>query len=168
MKRISNVNNRSSIINQNMYKFSLQSLLNHRKHIEENLEKELGRIRRVVNNEKRRLENIRKEKIKCRGEIQKRQGDGKKVNEIILCFNYLDKLSKDIDKQKRCLKDVEKKYDIKRSELIEAMKKKKTLDRLKEKEMKVFEYSKMKVEQDIMNEVAANRFINKTSGPGKR
>jgi flagellar FliJ protein len=149
-----------------MYKFSLQSLLNHRKHIEENLDKELGRIKRVVNNEKRRLENVRKEKIKCREDLQKKQGDGKKVNEIILYFNYLDKLSKDIDKQKRCLKDVEKKYDIKRGELIEAMKKRKTLERLKEKEMKAFNYSEMKVEQDIMNEVAANRFIRKTSRPG--
>lgn len=146
-----------------MYKFSLQSLLNHRKHIEENLDKELGRIKRAVNNEKRRLESIRKEKIKCREELQKKQGDGKKVNEIILCLNYLDKLSKDIDKQKRCVRDVEKEYDIKRSELIEAMKKRKTLDRLKEKEMKAFNYSEMKVEQDIMNEVAANRFIRKTS-----
>ena len=149
-----------------MYKFSLQSLLNHRKHIEENLDKELGRIKRVVNKEKRRLENIRKEKIKCRKELQKKQGAGKKVNEIILYFNYLDKLSKDIDKQKRCLKDAEKEYDIKRSELIEAMKKRKTLERLKEKEMKAFNYSEMKVETNIMNEVAANRFIRKTSRPG--
>jgi len=146
-----------------MYKFSLQSLLNHRKHIEENLDKELGQVKRAVNNEKRRLENIIKNKIKCRKELQKKQSDGKKVNEIILCFNYLDKLSKNIDKQKRCIKDAEKKYNIKRSELIEAMKKRKTLDRLKEKEMKAFNYSEMKVEQDIMNEVAANRFIRKTS-----
>jgi len=149
-----------------MYKFSLQSLLNHRKHIEENLDKELGRIKRVVNNEKRRLENIGKEKIKCRKELREKQGAGKKVNKIILYFNYLDKLSKDIDKQKRCLKDVEKEYDIKRSELIEAMKKRKTLERLREKEMKAFNYSEMKVEQDIMNEVAANRFIRKTFRPG--
>jgi len=149
-----------------MYKFSLQSLLNHRKHIEENLEKELGRIKRTVNNEKRRLENIRKEKIKCKEELQKKQGDGKKVNEIILYFNYLDKLSKDIDEQKRRLKDVEKEHEIKRSELIEAMKKRKTLDRLQEKEMKAFNYSEMKVEQDVMNEVAANRYIKKTSKPG--
>ena len=105
----------------------------------------MGRIKRMVNNEKRRLDNIGQEKIKCRKELQKKQGDGNKVNEIILYFNYLDKLSKDIDKQKRCLKDVEKEYDIKRSELIEAMKKRKTLERLKEKEMKAFNYSEMKV-----------------------
>jgi len=84
-----------------MYKFSLQSLLNHRKHIEENLDKELGEIKRGVNKEKRRLENITKEKIQCRQKLQKKQGDGKKVNEIILCLNYLNKLLKDIDKQKK-------------------------------------------------------------------
>ena len=83
----------------------------------------MGHIKRSVNNEKRKLENIIKNKIKSTKELQKKQGDGKKVNEIILCFNYLDKLSKDIDKQKRCLKDVEKEYDIKRTELIEAVKK---------------------------------------------
>jgi flagellar FliJ protein len=146
-----------------MFKFSLQPLLNHRKHIEDNLDKELGRIKRAVNNEKRKLENIVKEKIKNREKLHEKQGDCKKVNEIILCFNYLDKLSKDIDEQKRCIKDVEKKYNIKRGQLIEAMKKRKTLDRLKEKEMKAFNYSEMKVEQDIMNEVASNRFIKKTS-----
>lgn len=148
-----------------MYKFSLQTLLDHRKHIEETLDKELGRIKREVNNEKGRLENIIKKKIKCKAELEKKQGDGNKVNEIILCFNYLDKLSKDIDEQKGCLKGVEKKYNIKRGELIEAMKKRKTMERLKEKEMKAFNYSKMKVEQDMMNEVAANRFIRKTSRP---
>ncbi len=146
-----------------MYKFNLQSLLNHRKHIEENLDKELGQIKRTVNREKRRLESIANEKMNCQQKLQKKQGDGKKINEIILCFNYLDKLSKDFDKQTRCLQDVEKEYDIKRSELIEAMKKRKTLDRLKEKEMKAFNYSQMKVEQDMMNEVAANQFIRKTS-----
>ena len=149
-----------------MYKFSLQSLLNHRKHIEENLDKELGRIKRAMNNEKRKLENITKQKIKCRKELQKNQDDGHRVSEIILCFNYLDKLSKDIDKQRRRLKDVEQKYDIKRNELMEAMKKRKTLERLKEKEMQAYNYSKMKVEQDMMNEVAANRFIRKTSRAG--
>ena len=41
-----------------MYKFNLQPLLNHRKHIEENLDKELGQVKRAVNNEKRRLENM--------------------------------------------------------------------------------------------------------------
>jgi len=155
--------NKSTIINPIMYKFSLQSLLNHRKHIEENLDKELGRIKRLANKEKRRLENIRKEKIKSAKKIQKKQGEGNKVNEIILCFNYLDKLSKDIDRQKKCLKNVEKEYDKKRSELIEAMKKRKTIERLKEKEMKAFSYSKMKAEQEIMNEVAAKRFIRKNS-----
>ena len=75
-------------------------------------------------------------------------------------------MSKDIDEQKRRLKDVEKEHEIKRSELIEAMKKRKTLDRLQEKEMKAFNYSEMKVEQDVMNEVAANRYIKKTSKPG--
>ena len=146
-----------------MYKFSLQSLLNHRKHLEENLDKELGRIKRAVNIEERRLERLTKNKIKCQQDLQKNQDDGKKINEIILCFNYLDKLALDIDKQKKCLKNVEKEYEIKRSELIEAMKKRKTLVRLKEKEMKAFNYSEMKVEQDIMNEVAANQFSRKTS-----
>lgn len=151
-----------------MYKFSLQSLLNQRKHIEENLEKELSRMKRAVNIEKRKLESITKEKINCQQKLHQKQDDAKKINEIILCFNYLDKLSKDIDKQKRCLKEIEKEYEIKRSELIEAMKKRKTLDRLKEKEMKAFNYSEMKVEQDMMNEVAANQFIRKTYQSGQR
>jgi len=146
-----------------MYKFSLQSLLNHRKHLEENLDKELGRIKRAVNIEERRLERLTKNKIKCQQNLQKNQDDGKKINEIILCFNYLHKLSIDIDKQKKCLKNAEKDYEIKRSELLEAMKKRKTLDRLKEKEMNEFNYSEMKVEQEIMNEVAANQFNRKTS-----
>jgi len=146
-----------------MYKFSLESLLNHRKHLEENLDKELGRIKRALNTEERRLERLTKNKIKCQQNLQKNQDDGKKINEIILCFNYLDKLALDIDKQKKCLKNVEKEYEIKHSELIEAMKKRKTLDRLKEKEMKAFNYSEMKVEQEMMNEVAANQFNRKTS-----
>ncbi len=122
----------------------------------------MGKIKRAVNKEKRRLENITKEKRQCRQKLQEKQGDGKKVNEIVICLNYLNKLSKDIDKQKKCLKDVEKEYDIKRSELIEAMKKRKTLDRLKENEMEAFNYSEMKIEQDMMSEMAANRYIRKT------
>ena len=75
-------------------------------------------------------------------------------------------MAKDIDEQKKRLKGVEKRYNIKRGELIAAMKNRKTLERLKEKEIKAFNYSNMKVEQDMMNEVAANRFIRKTSRPG--
>jgi flagellar FliJ protein len=151
-----------------MYKFSLQSLLNHRKHIEENLDKELSLVKRTMNVEKRRLERIIQEKIKCQHRVQKKQSSGKKINEIILCFNYLDKLSKDIAMQTSRLKDVKKEYQIKRGELIEAMKKRKTLDRLKEKEMKEFNCSQMKVEQEIINEVAANQFTRKTSQSRQR
>jgi flagellar FliJ protein len=151
-----------------MYKFSLQSLLNHRKHIEENLDKELSQVKRAMNIEKRRLESIIRDKINCQQRLQKKQSSGKKIHEIILCFNYLDKLSKEIDTQTRRLKDVKKEYQLKRGELIEAMKKRKTLDRLKEKEMKAFDYLQMKNEQEMINEVAANQFIRNTSQSQQR
>jgi flagellar FliJ protein len=70
-------------------------------------------------------------------------------------------LSRDIEKQEERVLDVEKRFDEKREDLIEAIKKRKVIEKLKEKSFKLYQQEITKKEQDFMNEVAINQFNRK-------
>ena len=141
-----------------MYKFTLQPLLNHRKFIEETLQKELSLFKILLADEKKKLKDYEKARNRFLVELQQKQRESITVSENLLYFNFLVRLAGDLNKQRDIVLDVEKKFDRKRDDLIEAMKNRKTLEKLKEKRLKAYNHKLMKNEQDFLNEVAINMF----------
>lgn len=144
-----------------MYKFTLEPLLNHRKLEEENLQKELGACKTCLAEENRKLRTYKKEKNKLLGEMQQKQGEGITASENLLYFDFINRLSRDLDKQKVRLSEAEKIYDRKREELIEAVKKRKILEKLKDKKLAEYNQILEKSEQDFINEAAISQFNRK-------
>jgi flagellar FliJ protein len=91
-------------------------------------------------------------------ELHQRQKKGGMVSGLILYFRYLDRLTADIDKQKRRVVQTKKRFEQKRRELLEILKKRKTLEKLKEKGFNTFQQQQLKKERDLLDEVAATRF----------
>lgn len=141
-----------------MYKFPLQPVLNHRKIVEEDLQKELAVLRKVVADEKQRLKTFKKTKNNLIGEMKQKQREGITISEMLMYLHFLDCLSRDLEKQKEIVLEVERKYEGKREGLIEAMKNRKILGRLKEKQEKAYKYELIRNEQNFFNELSANRF----------
>jgi flagellar FliJ protein len=141
-----------------MHKFTLQPLLNHRKFIEETLQKDLSLFKRLLADEKKKLKDYEKVRNGFLVELRQKQRESITASENLLYFNFLVRLASDLDKQRDIVLEVEKKFDRKRDDLIEAMKNRKMLEKLKDKHLKAHSHKLIKNEQDFMNEAAINMF----------
>jgi len=144
-----------------MYKFNLEPVLNQRKFVEENLQKELAVLKKLLADEKKMLANFKKAENEVLGELQQRKEESSTISDILLYVSFIEQLSRDIEKQEKRVFDAEKRFDQKREDLIEAMKKRKILEKLKEKRLELYQQEVIKKERDFLNEVGINMFNRK-------
>jgi len=144
-----------------MYRFNLEPLLNHRRYQEEILQKELAGSKIRLAAEKDKLWILRQKKRKYVQELQEKQTDGRPVSEIKLFVDFVEQLAKEMKAQSQNVLHAERDLNLKRQDLIAAMKKRKTLDRLKEKGLQAYEHEQLKKERSFMDEVASRQFTQK-------
>ena len=140
------------------FKFALEALLNHRLHHEEIVQKELAAYGSRVRDEKTILTQIHQDKDKAYAEIHQKQLRGIAISEHILYANFLEGLARNLVVQQEKVKESEKKYAQKRDDLIEAVKKRKTIENLKEKGLAAYSIKLLKLDQDFLDEVSICRF----------
>jgi flagellar protein FliJ len=141
-----------------MYQFNLEPLLNHRRYLEELLQKELADLKIRLDAEKDRLWILRQKKRKTVLQLQERQTDGRAASEIKLYIDFVEHLSKEVEAQRQKVQEAERLFSLKRQDLVAAMKKRKILDRLKEKGLQAYEQEQLKKERNLMDEVAGRQF----------
>ena len=144
-----------------MYRFNLEPLLNHRRYQEEVLQKELAGLKIRLAAEKDKLWVLRQKKRKFVQQLQEKQIDGRPASEIKLYIDFVDQLSKEMIAQRQNVLEAERNFNLKRQDLIAAMKKRKTLDRLKEKGLQAYAREQIKKGRSFMDEVAAHQFNQK-------
>ncbi len=140
------------------FKFSLQTLLNHRLHREEILQKELAEAGCRLKEEKAALTRLQEDKERAYAEVQLKHLRGMAVSEHILYANFLEGLARNIAVQQEKVNEAERQYAQKQEELIEAVKKRKTIENLKEKGLAAYSKKLLKLDQDFLDEVAICRF----------
>jgi flagellar protein FliJ len=145
------------------FKFALEALLNHRLHQEEIIQKELAVCACGVRDEKMILARIQQDKEKAVAEIHQKQLRGIAISEHILYANFLEGLARNMVVQQEKVKESEKKFAQKRDDLIDAVKKRKTIENLREKGLAVFSRKMLKLDQDFLDEVGICRFHKGTS-----
>jgi flagellar protein FliJ len=141
-----------------MYKFHLESLLNHRTFLEEALQKELAELKKVLDSEKRDLSSVEFEKSKCEMELAELQQVSLDVYRVILFQSYLLRLGDDIRERRERVNKALRAFEMKRQALVEAMKKRKSLEKLKETGMKIYHRDLGRQERKAMDEVSLSRF----------
>ena len=144
------------------FKFALEALLNHRLHHEEIIQKELAICGCRVRDEKSILASIRQDKDKAIKEVHQKQLRGIAISEHILYANFLEGLARSLVVQQEKIKESENKFAQKRDDLIEAVKKRKTIENLKEKGFAAYSRKLLKLDQDFLDEVAVCRFHKET------
>ena len=145
-------------LKETMYKFSLETVLNHRKQRQEALQKEFAILQKELFIERERLERLEEIRRRNLEELQRKQRGGTSVSGVMLYDNYIKQISKNLEKQTDKVAEVEGNIHHKRGELIEAMKRRKTLDRLKEKEWEAYRKEFERKEQIFMGEIAVSGF----------
>jgi flagellar FliJ protein len=144
-----------------MYRFKLQALLNHHRHQEEVCQKELAEAQRTLTEAQEKLRLIKKNKRVNIQKLQARQKECRNVSNILIFTNYIEQLSRDIEAQMQPVRKASKNVIQKRDNLITLMKKRKTLEKLKEKEWLEYQQKMMQAERKFNDEVAATRHIRK-------
>ena len=144
------------------FNFSLEALLNHRRHHEEIIQKELAVCGCRVRDEKTMLLRIQQDKDRAYAEIHQKQLRGIAISEHIVYANFLEGLARNMVAQQEKIEDAERQFAQKREELIEAVKKRKTIENLKEKGLAAYSRELLKLDQDFLDEVAICRFHNET------
>jgi flagellar FliJ protein len=144
-----------------MYRFNLESLLNYRRYQEEILQKELADFKNQLVTLEQQLRQLIQARRKNSLELHQRQKKGGTVTDLIMYFRYLDRLTADIERQKRLVGQAKKQFELKRREFLDIVKKRKTLEKLAEKGLKAFQQQQLKRERDLLDEVATTRFNGK-------
>jgi len=144
-----------------MPRFKLEALLNHRRHQEEVCQKELAQTERLLADEKGKLRDLKKEKRDHIENLQIKQKEKINASDMILSVNYIQRLSKEIEDQKQGVRDATQKVYQKRQELIVIVKKRKTLEKLKEKQYLAYQEKAMRNERKFMDDVASTRHARK-------
>lgn len=141
-----------------MSPFRLDALRHHRKHKEDLLQKELAAADRCLCEELRREKEWRRIQRRfadrCRREVE----GGTPVCRARLYRGYLQRIEQDIASQQKKVEASRQKVERMRRRLIEAMKKRKMVDRLREKHLAAARHEQDRQEQSFMNEVAVIRF----------
>ncbi len=149
-----------------MFRFRLESVLNYRRTIEENLLKELSELRRQLSLEEDRLKMMIFEKdrhINDLGSLQK-GGVTLQIEDIKLYLLYLNGLEIKIKNQGDIIKKCRERVDKKLVEVIDAMKNRKILEVIKERGYREYTREINLKEQRLLDEIAVNRFTRDMYG----
>lgn len=149
-----------------MFRFRLESVLNYRRTLEENLLKELSELRRQLSLEEDMLRMMIFEKDRHINELGSLQKGAitLKIEDIKLYFAYLNGLELKIKKQGDIVKNCQERVDKKLVEVVDAMKNRKILEVIKERGYREYTREINLKEQRLFDEIAVNRFTRDMYG----
>ena len=141
-----------------MYRFNLQVLLDYKRHIEEGLQIELSHVQRKLEKEKQLLISYQSEKSYYEEELARSEEREINVDEGILYRDYLRGMRIKIKKQRETVAEIRVELDKKREKLLDATKKRKALEKIKEKDWKRFLYKLKRRERLFIDEVGIRKY----------
>lgn len=136
------------------FSFRLQSVLNLKKQREDNLKNELGKAMRILEEEKRRLAIL---ECSLNSLVEEFNNKAKKstVRKLIEYKEYLTLLACNIKVQKENVNCAAHNVDKVREELLQAVKERQILDKLKEKKKEEYYTEQTRIEQKAIDEIVS-------------
>ena len=139
-------------------RFQFEALLQVHKNKENFLKKELGDILAHKQSQENRSDNINSSMEKNMQEINKRMVQGLDINTYALYNNFFNGSHLQKDRQKTIISEVDLRAKTKRIELVEASRKRRTMEILKERYLKNYKNKLAKLETEAMDEIASNHW----------
>jgi len=142
-----------------MPKFKLESILQHRKHLEEIFQRAMADTLQALAAEKKSLGRLKANRAHIQHDLEQKLKNDINATEMRHFHKYLDRLALDIKEQRARVAEAEQKLEQKRLALTEAVKSRKIMDKLKDKQLAADVERLQKHEQSFMNEVAIGRHL---------
>lgn len=153
-----------------MYTFKMQTVLDHRQFIEDNLKKELAEIRQRVMAAQQQMESLKRKEMDTVAALKREQAEGISSDQVVAYHTYLKRLSDLLARQMTIVNEIRDQELKKQDELLEAMKKRQILEKLKDQDLDRYHQMMLKKEMNFIDEIAVNQFVRKTiekSGEGQ-
>ena len=115
-------------------------------------------MQRLLQEEINRKMNFEKEREKIVTELERKTSTGITAGDHLVYHDFVQRIVANIDQQDQRLLEVGKKIENKRVVLLEAVKNRKALEKLKEKGLEAYVRKLAQKEQLFINEVAVNNF----------
>lgn len=141
------------------YKF--QKLLEIEKCREEDIAKDLKILQRKLYDEEKLLVFLQSVVSLQQSEMEKKMHIQSEANVFVMYESYFSKLHKDIATQSSKVKDVYKKVDHMREILLKIFKKRKMLEKLRERYEKEYKEQALQLGNKNFDEIATSRFYYK-------
>jgi flagellar FliJ protein len=144
------------------FRFKLQTVLEHRRFREDRLQGELGELRREEAREVARLGELCCELESAREAILDGLAGNEPADELERRDEYAKAKRDDVRVQELTLDAVRQRVDAKREEVIEAMKRRKVLEALRDKQESAYLYESARAEQNELDADASVRYARRT------
>lgn len=141
--------------------FKFESVLTHRQYLEEMKRKEYADARRAALEKQEHLKRLRMAEKQSAMRLQQGMEKGAAISESLLYINYLEQIRNDIRKMAMEVRRFEKIADQKQAELIDAVKNRKIMERLKEKQAIEQDLELKRKEIKFMGEIAISQYNRK-------
>ena len=153
-----------------MYTFNMQTVLDHRQFIEDQLKKDLAEIRQLAMAAHQQMKSLKSKEMDTRAALKLEQTQGVSSDQVVAYHAYLQRLSDGIARQVAIISEIKDRESKNQEELLEAMKKRQVLEKLKDQGLDRYNQMMLKKEMNFIDEIAVNRFVRKTiqkSGEGQ-
>lgn len=140
------------------YQFKLEALRQYRNFQEDIKQKELAQAQRNRDQVMDHLEALIDKRKRAEQSLKSQQEKSTSGPHMALFDTYLKRLASEIAAQRRRLQDAETLCKEKMGDLLEAMQHRKTIDKLKEKDLHAYIKGLNHNEQNFLNEIGINQF----------
>ncbi len=141
-----------------MFIFKLQSVLEYRKNIEEKIQNEFSGTKRELDAQKSRMKSLIKERAYLIAEMRNMQDKPVPADDFAVQFSYVKQVRENEKIQKIVIRNAKEQVESKRKELLEAVKKRKIMEKLKERHTEEYNSNLRNAEQKSSDEMSVLKF----------
>lgn len=143
------------------YKFRFENVLKSKKIVVDELVSKTARARKILMLEQKKLEDLKGRRAWCVQELAERQVGRVDATEVQRCYRYLQQLVAAVVHQDRLVLEISRRVEKLREMLVEAEKQRKIFEKLDEHEREEFLRSYSRKEQQLLDEIGINRFLQR-------
>lgn len=140
------------------YHFKLEALRRYRQFQEDELQRELADALHSKEEAISILANFETQLAQTEKEMYRQQTDSTNAAKLIIFPRFMQRITEKISEQHYRIEKIDKQCKMLREALLEAVKKRKTLEKLEEKEFQSYLADLSSEEQKFINEIAINQF----------
>lgn len=141
-----------------MFKFKLQSVLDYRLNIEEKILNEFSELKRELDRQKAMLEELKSERESMVAGLRNMQSQTIKAHDISSILVYVERLRESEKQQNQVILQTIEAVDQKRKDLVEAVKNRKIMENLKDKQKEEYIKDVNDTEQKDSDEMSVLKF----------